>query len=513
MKMKLFAPIFLTAAIPALAATAAIPVRSPDLSGLETAVASQIGEMQRLLAAQVSDARLEPAKLAAAYGDLGQVYLAYGFNDAAADCFRNAMALQGDEAHWPYLLGAVEHAAGRLDTAAEAFSRAVGLLPAAAAGWIHLGEIRLVQGRLDEAEGVLQKALAIPATAAAAHALLGQVELSRRQFKAAVEHFEAALAAAPEANRLHHPLAMAYRGLDDRAKAGEHLAQAGQVGLKPPDPWLDAVADLRVGERVALMRGRVAAQAGRYADAAEEFRRALAARPESVEAQVNLGSMLALMGDRAGAIQHFREALRRDAANATANFNLASLLAEGPEREEALAHAEAVVAARPQDAEARRLRAQLLRDAGKLAEALPEYARAIELAPADETARLGEAETLVRLQRYAEARQKLEDALRQMPASGLLSHALARLLAACPDRSVRDGARARDLALAVWNVRPAAAHAETVALALAELDRCSEAAEWQRQAIEAARQQGLESRLGDLTRALSTYEKGSPCRP
>ena len=86
----------------------------------------------------------------------------------------------------------------------------------------------------------------------------------------------------------------------------------------------------------------------------------------------------------------------------------------------------------------------------------------------------------------------------------------ARLLAACPDVSVRDGSRALDLALAVWNARPLAAYAETVALALAELDRCSEAAEWQRKSVEAARQQGLEK---NLTRALSIYEKGSPCRP
>ena len=119
----------------------------------------------------------------------------------------------------------------------------------------------------------------------------------------------------------------------------------------------------------------------------------------------------------------------------------------------------------------------------------------------------------MRLARYAEARRKLEEALRQIPASGVLSHALARLLAACPDRSVRDGTRALELALAVWHARPAAAHAETVALALAELDRCSEAAEWQRNTIEVARRQGLEARIPDLTRALAAYEKSSPCRP
>jgi tetratricopeptide (TPR) repeat protein len=447
------------------------PVRFPDLTGLETAVAAQIGEMQRLVTTQTAQA--------GAYGELGQVYLAYGFNDAAADCFRNASTLGLGEARWPYLLGAAEQAAGRLDSAAAAFEQALDWALDATPAYVHLGEIRLLQGRPEEAETVLRKALQTPA-GAAARSLLGQAALARRDFKAAAEHLEAALAAVPEANRLHYPLALAYRGLGDRAKAEQHLARAGQVGLKPPDPWLDALANLRVGERVAVMRGRVAAQAGRYADAAQEFRKALAAQPESVEARVNLGSVLALSGDRTGAVEQLRETLKRAPANVTAHFNLGSLLVD-----------------------------KALRDSGRPDEALPHYARAVELAPGDETARLGEAETLVRLARYAEAKSRLEDGLRQMPTSGLLSHALARLLAACPDVSVRDGARALDLALAVWNVRPLAAYAETVALALAELDRCSEAAQWQRKAVEAARQQGLEK---DLSRALALYEKGSPCR-
>ena len=275
--------------------------------------------------------------------------------------------------------------------------------PGAAAGWVHLGEIRLLQGRPEDAEAALRKAAAIPATNAAARSLLGQAALARRDFKSAAEHLEAALAAVPAANRLHYPLALAYRGLNDRAQAEEHLARAGQVGLKAPDPLLDGVADLRLGERVALMRGRVAAQAGRYADAAQEFRKALAARPESVEARVNLGSVLASAGDRDGAAEQLREALRLDPSNVTAHFNLGSLLAGAAE---ARPHLEAVVAVRPEDAEARRLLAQALRDGGHLPEALEQYGQAVALAPGDETARLGEAETLVRLGRYAEARRR-----------------------------------------------------------------------------------------------------------
>ena len=463
----------MSALILALALALGSPASLPDLSGLEPAVAAQIAEMRTL----------------GSPGDLGQVYLAYGFNDAAADALRAAAALAPGDPRWPYLLGAADQAAGRLEDAAAAFTRALEMSPGAAAGWVHLGEIRLLQGRPEEAEAALRKAAAVPATNAAARSLLGQAALARRDFRSAVEHLEAALAAVPAANRLHYPLALAYRGLGDRARAEEHLARAGQVGLKAPDPLLDGVADLRLGERVALMRGRVAAQAGRYADAAQEFRKALAARPESVEARVNLGSVLASAGDREGAAEQLREALRLDPSNVTAHFNLGSLLA-GSAPAEARSHLEAVVAVRPEDAEARRLLAQALRDGGHLPEALEQYGQAVALAPGDETARLGAAETLVRLGRYAEARRRLENDLRQMPTSGLLSHALARLLAACPDRSVRDGARALALAEAVWQAQPTADHARTVALALAELGRCREAADWRRTALGQARQPG-----------------------
>lgn len=495
-------------------AAALPPLRSPDLSGLDPAVAAQMREMQQTAESREA-AGAPPDELAAAYADLGEADFAYGFQDAAADAFRRAAALDPGDPRWPYLLGASLQAAGQLDPAVEAFSRslAMGDSPSTVPGRIHIGEIRLLQGRIDEAEAVLKKALDDPNTTAAAHGLLGQTALARRDFRAAVDHLEKALAAVPDADRLHYPLAMAYRGLGDRERAEQHLARAGQVGLSPFDPLLDAATELRVGERIALQIGRTAMRAGRYAEAAEEFRKAVAARPEGVEARVDLGAALVQSGDRAGGVEQLREALRLDPYNATAHFNLGSLLAESGPADEALSHLEEAVILRPDDAEARRLLARLLRDQGRPAEALPHYAKAIELDPADEAARLGEAETLVRLGRYAEARKHLEADLRALPGSGLLSHALARLLAASPDLSVRDGARAVELALAVWQARPLAAYAETVALAYAESGRCADAADWQRKAIEAAKQEGQEARIGDLARALSVYERGAPCRP
>lgn len=490
------------------------PVVHPDLAPLEHDVAEQLAAARSRLAARRADPAATPADLAAAYGELGVLYHAYALAEPAEACYRNAARLAPQDPRWPHDLGVLLQDAGQLDEAAAAYGRALALAPGDLPALLHLGEIRRQQGRPADAEAVLRRALVADPSSPAAKALLGHALLDLRRPREAADLLEAALAQVPDAARLHYPLAQAYRALGDGARAAEHLARAGQVGLRPADPLVDELASLRTGERVHLARGKTAFDAGRYAEAAAELRRALAARPESVPAHVDLAAALAHLGDAPGAAAELREALRLDPANATAHFNLGSLLAAAGPSDEAREHLAAAARALPGDAGAHRALAHLLREAGRLDEALLEYARAVALAPADDAARLESAETLVRLGRYGEARRALEEGLGALPASGLLAHGLARLLAACPDRALRDGARARDLAAAVWQARPTPEHAETLALAEAELGRCGEAARWERTALEAlAAAPAPPGREAAIRNRLARYGRGAPCRP
>jgi tetratricopeptide (TPR) repeat protein len=493
------------------------PIHFPDLTPLEKEVGDQIGQAQERLTSLAGAPGNAPSELAGAFGDLGKLYHAYGLRGPAEACYRNAERLAPADPRVPHALGILLQEAGRLDEAAEAFRQALRLRKAAGAppdvaALVHLGEIARLQGRGADAEGSLTEALAADPSCAAAQALLGQSALDRGDSAAAVPRLEAALAAVPGANRLHYLLAQAYRGLGNEAKAAEHRAQAGQVGVRPADPFVDELEALRTGERARLARAKTAYQNGRYTEAADLYRGVLAERPDSVEARINLAAALVQLGDRAAAILELREALRRDPSRATAHFNLGTLLAVDGPSAEAREHLAAAAAALPNDAEARRALAEVLRDGGRLEEALPEYARAVALDPADERARVGEAETLVRLQRYGDAKTKLEEGFRALPRSGLLAYGLARLLAACPDPALRDGARARDLAFAVWQAQPTAGHAETVALANAEAGDCAEAARWQRIALDAAGSlpAGI---VEEMRKRLAGFDKGAPCRP
>jgi len=492
------------------------PVPTPGLEGLEPEVAAQLRDARALLDALLAQPQPSKPELAETYGELGRLYHAYGLVDAALPAYADAAILAPGDARWPYYVGHLQEAAGHLAEAEASYRKTLELRSAFLPALIHLGQVLLAENRPDESEKVLKDALVLDPGAAAAWAALGDVALSRRQFREAAEHFETALAAAPEADRLHHPLGLAYRGLGQMEKAREHLAKAGRVGVRPADPLMDDLAQLRQGEMAHLLRGRVAFRFGRYADAVTEFRQAVEARPESVPARINLGAALVQSGDRNGAIDQFREALKRAPENGTAHYNLGILLAQEKDpaiRVEAVEHLEEAVRIEPRDGAAHFELAQALAQIGRPAAALIHYEKSAGFLPQDERAWMEWANLLVRMERYRAAREVLETADGNLPGNGRIVHGLAKLLAAAPDLTVRDGARAVDLALKVHGARITGTHAETVALAMAEAGRCEEAAQWQRRAIEAARLEGPPERVPPMEKELVRYEAGAPCRP
>src|SRR5581483_6076396 len=156
--------------------------------------------------------------------------------------------------------------------------------------------------------------------------------------------------------------------------------------------------------------------------------------------------------------------------------------------------------------------ADLQRRRGEHEQALHAYDRALDVDPALSDAALGRALTLVAMRRYADARDQLEAGMTHFPGQTGFAHALARVLAAAPDDTVRDGRRALALVQALLEKDRSTEVGEALAMALAELRRFDEAAAVQRDLIAAARrarQPGLARALGDN---LKLYEARRPAR-
>jgi hypothetical protein len=78
---------------------------------------------------------------------------------------------------------------------------------------------------------------------------------------------------------------------------------------------------------------------------------------------------------------------------------------------------------------------------------------------------------------------------------------------------VRDGARALALAGQVFEASPNLDHAETLAMAYAEIGNLQEAVAWQRRVLTRAESQGRPAPMLEAIRArLARYERGEPER-
>lgn len=416
---------------------------------------------------------------AAAYG-MGRVAEARGAYTGAIEQFRRALTLQPAASVIHYRVGQAYRELGQLDRAEDALARSgtnrvamvdplmheLTALAIGASPHLARGNAAAREGRLAEAEAAYRQAVASDAENPRAHQSLATVLLRRGNADAALEHFAAAVRLEPENARAHSDLGVLLGETGQNERALEHLRQAVELepGLAP------ALVSL----------GNVQTRMGRLDQAEATYRRALESDIGSGDARLGLGAVLAQAGAFEQAVVELREALR-----------LAPERDRTPRIHFGLAEA-------------------LIRT-GRLEEALPHYTRVREIDPGQGVAWLREATVLMGLERFAAAEAVLEARLRIASTDDRAAHSLARLLAGAPDESLRDGPRALAIAGRLLEADKAAPHAETAAMALAEVGRFEEAISIQRTLVEEARRQGRTGEERRLARNLQRYAGGNAC--
>jgi tetratricopeptide (TPR) repeat protein len=457
---------------PARTGLRAIPL--PRLDDLEPAVADQIREQESGLRALVESGTNSGSKLASGYGQIAKVFHAYEFFDSAEAAYLNAVRLAPNDAGWLHLLGYLYQQAGRLEAAADHFEQTLRVQPDDRAAAVRLGQVYLGLNRLREAREQFQNVEA--AFPMLSRNGLGEVALRERRYDEAVSHFRAVLERVPQATSVHYSLAMAYRGLGRLDDARSELERRGPGGLNVGDPIVDSLQALIRGERGLVAQGRKAYEAGQYQDAAAAFAKAIEAVPSSATARVNLGLTQLQLGNTAAAIATLQQA-----------FELA-----------------------PEDTNASRELVRVLLRAGRSDDAIRVLAKAHSVNSTDEETVVGLSILLAQQNRFREAVALLAEGNQRFPERTATATTLARLLASSPDRSVRDGQRALDLANAVHRAEPTPVHGETIALALAELGRCDDAVSWIKRAVNEAEQEGDAAETARLKGEVVKYER-VPC--
>ncbi len=484
----------------------------PELSQLEGPVREQIRARHAALTRQAENPRTPPGELGNAYGELGEILGAAGYQRAAEAAYLNACALAPREMRWAYYLGHHYGRMGERREAARFFERALELEPDNVPALASLGDTYLDQGRADEAEEVFTRLLSHHPNSAVALYGIGRAALGRHETARAIESLERALAIDPRATSLHYSLGLAYRQLGELDKASEHLTQRGQGIPTVPDPLLRAAAGLLNSTLAYETRGLREMEAGRFDEAAGIFRDGLRATPDDPQLRHRLGAALMFAGDAVGATAELETVLRVTPDFEQAHFSLGVIASMSGRPNDAIDRFAAAVELRPNYLEARLGLAEALRLTGRLEEALAQYERVVEIDPAFAEAWMVRGVTLVELERYGEARVWLQRGVAVHPGHPDLTDLLARVLAAAPDESVRDGAQALTLMDQRRGAPASVELQETLAMVLAEAGRFDEAVAWQRQAIEAARQPGQNPRLRFMSRNLSLYESGRPSR-
>lgn len=488
------------------------PVAFPDFSQMEAPARGQMQARQASLSAKLADASTPAAELAAEYGEMGKLLMAATHLDAAESCYLNAQTVAPADPRWPYYLGHIYRVRGPLAQAVTSFEQALRLQPADVAALVWLGEVHLAEGRPDQAAPRFARALELQPDSAAALFGAGRAALAIRDYAGAARHLEQALAREPRGTAAHYPLALAYRGLGDLARAEAHLKVQGKDEPRPADPLMREIDVLLQSPEAYNVRGGQALDAGDWATAADYFRKGLAIAPDDLSLRHRLGTALAQMGDMRGAAEQFEEVIRRSPAHARAHFSLGVLLNDVGNYDGAIARFAAALQHEPGYVQARVQLAGALARSGRPGEAVVEYSRALEADPTLFDAAYGRGMALVRLRRWAAARDAFADAMKRFPGQPVLALALARLLAAAPDESVRDGRRAMAIVDELMKGPQSIELAETAAMGLAELGQYEQAIGVQHDVITAARQANLDQVVRRATENLERYKRREPSR-
>jgi Flp pilus assembly protein TadD len=260
--------------------------------------------------------------------------------------------------------------------------------------------------------------------------------------------------------------------------------------------------------------GIVLIQKGQVDDAIAHYRHALQLQPNWWDAEYNLGTALLSKGEVDGAIVHSEKAVTMQPNDPDAQVALGSALLEKKRIDEAIMHYQQALAMRPDYFLAQCGLGRALLEKGELDTAIHHFRAAVLIRPEHADCLTFLAIALDEKGETAEAIQHYEKALQISPKSIPALTNLGWVIATCSNGSLRNGAKAVELARRADELsggsNPVVLRA--LAAAYAEAGQFGRAIETAGVAIEQSRQSGDQSLFLALEEQLRFYRLGIPYR-
>ncbi len=400
----------------------AAPAPPPvDLAGVDPAVAAAV---------EAGRAKVRQAPQSAdAWGRLGMLLVAHDFRAAALACFAEAERLDPREPRWPHYQG-VGLYLGEPEAAVPKLRRAAELCDdKPAAPRLLLADVLVGLGRFDEGAAEYRRLLARAPRNGPAHLGLARVAFAQDRPRESLAELDKATADRFCRKAAHTLRAQVQQRLGNAKEAAAELRRAAELPEAPgwPDPFVEEIEALQIGEHAALKRaarllnqGRVGQGVGllrqtvreypesygawlmlgqgllkgqNYADAERALRQAVRLAPEPVDAYYYLGAALLDRGDPRAGADCFREAVKLKPDHALAYYELGRCLVRLKDRAAAVGAFGDAVRCKPDLADAHAELGELLLQGGRRAEAAEHLRQALDLNPALAKARqlLGQA--------------------------------------------------------------------------------------------------------------------------
>jgi len=291
-------------------------------------------------------------------------------------------------------------ACGQLDLAAQKYRAILKLEPKLAPAYNNLGRLYFKQGRYTEAISVLRQGLTLDSQMAASRALLGIALFEVNNDQAARRQLTQALALNPKDLRAKLYLARSLLELGDLSSAThmlEDLERAeprnpqvlytlGEAYMKLAAATLDRLQKTNPNSYlVEVLLGKSAEAKQAFEEAAEHYRKAIAAAPNAQGLHYLLGHCLWRDGKFSDALREFQRELQVDPYNYQAAWHAALVLLEQDPRQ-ADRLATRALELKPDLPAALMVRGRALLALNKPEEAVQDFRKVVALDPEEDTA-------------------------------------------------------------------------------------------------------------------------------